>query len=151
MHPSRDIMRSSRNFSTMGFSLMEMLVVVSMIGIMSLFAWPKVVTIYNQSQVRSARTAARNLFEAARINARMHSATMRLNRAGDVLWITNQVTSAPVGGALNVGAEFKVSTRGLVQLDVDPRGLTRSGGLLVFSRGNALDSLVISGYGRVTR
>jgi prepilin-type N-terminal cleavage/methylation domain-containing protein len=144
-------MRFSRVKSTMGFSLMEMLVVVSMIAIMSLFSWPKVVTIYNQTQVRSARTAVRNLFESARINARMHSSGMTLNRAANVLWVTNDATGARMG-SVSVFEEFKATVSGnLTPLPIDARGLARANGTLVFRRGNASDSLVLSGYGRVTR
>ena len=136
----------------MGFSLMEMLIVVSMIGIMALFAWPKVVTVYDRSQVRSARTAARNLFEATRINARMSSTAMTFNRAGNVLWISNNTTAATVGSPLDLAGQYNVTAAGLTALVVDPRGLLQgAGGRLVFSRGNASDSLIISGYGRVSR
>ena len=38
-------MRPSRQSRTAGFSLVEMLVVIAMIGIMALVAWPKVTTI----------------------------------------------------------------------------------------------------------
>jgi Tfp pilus assembly protein FimT len=42
-------------------SLVEMIVVAA-IGLMAVFAWPKVQTILNQSQVRSARLAVLNKF-----------------------------------------------------------------------------------------
>jgi prepilin-type N-terminal cleavage/methylation domain-containing protein len=134
----------------MGFSLVEMLVVVSMIGLMSLFAWPKVIAVHNQSQVRSARTAVRNLFEATRINARMNSSRMHLNRDGDTFWVTNAAGTV-VGTYLNVGGEYKVSTTGPTLVGIDPRGLTQGSRTFVFSRGNAADSMVISGFGTVTR
>ena len=134
----------------MGFSLMEMLVVVSLIGIMSLVAWPKVITLYNQSQVRSARTAVRNLFEAGRMNARANNTRVTLTRTGNIFQITN-VTTGAVLGSVNVDGEFKVTASGLSPLNIDARGLSNPDRTYVFTRGNASDSVVISGYGRVTR
>jgi hypothetical protein len=92
----------------------------------------------------------RNLFEATRINARMNSSRMHLNRDGDTFWVTN-VAGTVVGTYLNVGGEYKVSTTGPTLVGIDPRGLTQGIRTFVFSRGNAADSMVISGFGTVTR
>ena len=57
MTPNR-IWRARRS----GYSLVEMLIVVSMIGLMGLFAWPKIAMVLNQRQVGSARLAVLNKF-----------------------------------------------------------------------------------------
>ena len=73
---SRDPMRDQfRNSPSAGFSLVEMLMVVSMIALLSLFAFPKVIRGFDQSQVKSARLAVLNKFASARIQARQSSRT----------------------------------------------------------------------------
>jgi prepilin-type N-terminal cleavage/methylation domain-containing protein len=134
----------------MGFTLMEMLVVVSLIALMSLFAWPRVITLYNQSSVRSARTAVRNLFEAGRMNARANNSRVTLTRNGNIFRLTNN-TSGAVLGSVNVDGEFKVAASGDASIVIDARGLSTQARTFVFTRGAAADSVVISGYGRVTR
>ena len=134
----------------MGFTLMEMLVVVSLIALMSLFAWPRVITLYNQSQVRSARTAVRNLFEAGRMNARANNTRVTLTRTGDIFQLTNNTTGA-VLGSVNVDGEFKVTASRDASILIDARGLSTQPRTFVFTRGAVADSVVISGYGRVTR
>ena len=144
-----------------GFSLVEMLMVVVMIAIMSLFAFPKVIRAFDQSQVKGARLAVLNKFNAARINARQSSRHVFLIRAGDVLWIEREPrvsnpgagTRDTVGGFLNL-FDYRVTTSGTLDtVPIDPRGLTQGGGTwqLNFTRGAANDSLIISGFGTVTR
>jgi len=152
----------SRRFGSAGFSLVEMLVVVVMIGLMALFAWPKVVTIFNQSQVRSARLAVLNKFNQTRINARQSSRSAFLIRSGDVMWIEREPRVVPlglstrdtVGGFLNLGSYGVTVTMTGTVLDtvtVDPRGLTAGTWQLVLVRDGVRDSVVISGFGRVSR
>jgi hypothetical protein len=76
---------------------------------------------------------------------------MTFSLTGNVLSVTNNATGARMG-SVSVNEEFKATVTGLTTLPIDARGLVLAGsGTLVFSRGNARDSLVISGYGRVTR
>ena len=144
-----------------GFSLVEMLIVVVMIAIMSLFGFPKVMRVFDQSQVRSARLAVANKFNAARIAARQSSRHAFLIRSGNVLWIERTPRVTPligstrdtVGGFLNL-REYRVTASGtLTSVPIDPRGLTQGGGTwqLNFTRGTANDSVIISGFGTVTR
>jgi type II secretory pathway pseudopilin PulG len=134
-----------------------MLVVVSMIGLMALFAWPKVVPAFDRSQVRSARSAIVNKYNQARINARQSRRRTILARNGTVLWIERLPRVFPLAGSDRdtVGpflslAEYGVAVRGFTSLQIDPRGLAGSGTIVV-GRGTAIDSVVISGYGRVSR
>jgi prepilin-type N-terminal cleavage/methylation domain-containing protein len=151
----------SRRIRSAGFSLVEMLMVIVMIAIMSLFAYPKVVRVFDQSQVKGARLAVLNKFNSARINARQSSRHVFLIRAGNVLWIERMPRVTPqgfdtrdtVGGFLNL-REFRVTASGsLDTVPIDPRGLTQGGGTwqLNLTRGAANDSVIISGFGTVTR
>ena len=162
-HPSMH--NRLRRLGSTGFTLVEMLIVVSMIGLMGLFAWPKVVLVLNQRQVGSARLAVLNKFNQARINARQSSRSAYLIRswdavAGDVLWIERQPRVVPlagsqrdtVGGYLNLDRSFGVTaTVSSDTVAVDARGLTAGTWRILLTRGAASDSVVISGFGRVTR
>ncbi len=138
-----------------------MLIVVGMIGLMGLFAWPKVAGVFDQTQVRSARLAVLNKFNQARINARQSSRHAYLIRSGDVLWIERRPRVVPlvlstrdtIGGYLNLEATYGVTaTASLDTVAVDPRGLTDNRTWrMMLVRGGARDSVVISGFGRVTR
>lgn len=151
-----------RRLGSTGFSLVEMLIVVSMIGLMGLFSWPKVARIFDQRQVGSARLAVLNKFNQARINARQSSRTAFLIRSGDVLWIERRPRVVPsgvstrdtVGGYLNLERTYGVTaTVSSDTVQVDARGLTSPTRpwRIVLVRDGARDSILISGFGRVTR
>ena len=133
--------------------------VVVMIAIMSLFAFPKVIRAFDQSQVKGARLSVLNKFNAARLAARQSSRHVYLIRVADALWIEREPRVTPqgfdtrdtVGGFLNLGGVTMSGT--LDTVPIDPRGLTQGGGTwqLNFTRGAANDSLIISGFGTVTR
>jgi prepilin-type N-terminal cleavage/methylation domain-containing protein len=82
-----------------GFSLFEMLVVIVMIGLMSLFAFPRVVQVFDQSQVRGARQAVLNKFNTARMNARQSGRSTFLVRNGTVFWIERSPRVTPLIGS----------------------------------------------------
>ena len=150
-----------RNAPAAGFSLVEMLMVVGMIGLLSLFGFPKVMRVFDQSQVRSARLAVLNKFNSARIQARQTSRTTFLIRSGPLVWIERMPRVTPsglstrdtVGGFLHLREVYKVVASGTLDtVRVDPRGLTQGGPWqLNLTRGFANDSLIISGFGTATR
>lgn len=135
--------------------------VVGMIGLLSLFGFPKVMRVFDQSQVRSARLAVLNKFNSARIQARQSSRTTFLIRSGAVVWIerTPRVTTLAgstrdtVGGFLHLREAYRVVVSGTLDtVPVDPRGLTQGGPWrLRFARGTSSDSLNISGFGVAAR
>lgn len=135
--------------------------VVGMIGLLSLFGFPKVMRVFDQSQVRSARLAVLNKFNSARIQARQSSRTTFLIRSGAVLWIerTPRVTTLAgstrdtVGGFLHLRETYRVTVSGTLDtVPVDPRGLTQGGPWrLRFTRGTTSDSVNISGFGVAAR
>ena len=152
----------SRGFGSAGFSLVEMLIVVCMIALMALFAYPKVAVIFNQTQVRSARLAVLNKFNQARMIARTSSRHTYLIQQNSILWVEREPRVVPltnstrdtVGGYLNLGLRYGVTVTGLDTLSIDPRGLTGltgGGGTIVVTRQGLSDSVVISGFGRISR
>jgi len=161
MQPHNSMRTQTRRFRSAGFSLVEMLIVVVLIGLMSLFGFPRVVRVFNQSQVRGARQAVLNKYNAARIQARQSSRHTFLVRSGNVLWIEREPrmvglagsTRDTVGEFLNLEGSWLVAVRGFTEVEIDPRGLTVGGGpwQLVIARQEASDSILITGFGRVTR
>lgn len=136
--------------------------VVGMIGLLSLFGFPKVMRVFDQSQVRSARLAVLNKFNSARIQARQSSRQTFLIRSGEQVWIERFPRVTPllgstrdtVGGFLNLRRSYKINASGTLDtVAIDPRGLTQTSGTrqLTFTRGTSSDSLIISGFGTVTR
>ncbi|HJR35470.1 MAG TPA: hypothetical protein VJ817_11010 [Gemmatimonadales bacterium] len=139
-----------------------MLMVVGMIGLLSLFGFPKVMRIFDQSQVRSARLAMLNKFHSARIQARQSSRQTFLIRSGEQVWIERFPRVTPllgstrdtVGGFLNLRRTYRINASGTLDtVAIDPRGLTQTSGTqqVTFTRGTSSDSLIISGFGTVTR
>lgn len=161
MQPHISMRNPNRSSRSAGFSLVEMLIVVVMIGLMSLFAFPKVAKVFDQTQVRGARQAVLNKYNTARVNARQSSRHTFLVRSGNVFWIERAPRMVPlvgstrdtVGQILNLNASWMVSVRGNTEVPIDPRGLTVGAGpwLFAVTRHEASDSVVISEFGRVTR
>ncbi len=141
-----------------GFSLVELLVVVALIGMVGLFAWPKFGTAFDQAAVRGARTALVNQIEAARIGARQSTRRAFLIRDGSTFRVERTPRVNPgagtrdtIGTFTNFLNEFRVTVTGLDQLVIDPRGLVLTSGQWTLTRNAARDSVVISGFGRIGR
>lgn len=143
-----------------GFSLFEMLVVIVMIGLMSLFAFPRVVQVFDQSQVRGARQAVLNKFNTARMNARQSGRSTFLVRNGTVFWIERSPRVTPligstrdtVGGYLNLRASWGVEATGFDEVRIDPRGLVQGAPhTLSLTRNTTTDAISITGFGMVGR
>ncbi|MGH7562771.1 MAG: pilus assembly FimT family protein [Gemmatimonadales bacterium] len=148
-------MRLSRLRSTAGFSLVEMLIVVAVIGLMMLLAWPRITAIYDRSQVRGARNVVINKFNTARIQARQSGMTTRFQQNGNLVWVERDnglggwVT---VGGVQNMNAVYGVTIPDVNMLTIDPRGLAQGTPITIrMGRAGIRDSVVFSGYGGISR
>jgi prepilin-type N-terminal cleavage/methylation domain-containing protein len=146
-------MRSFGTKSTMGFSLMEMLIVVVVIGLTTLFVFPRAGAIFDHTQVRSARTAVANMVNSAKISARQHNLESSLAVAGNLISVTNASGTIQ---SQNMRAHYGVivSTSGTFPLRFDQRGMrtgSNTTATLLFSRGGFTDSVVVDGYGRIRR
>lgn len=136
-----------------GFSLVEMLIAVTLLGLLLAIATPRVREAAIRQDVRSARAAVANLYARARIHAVQRRVPVTLQFGDSTAWIT-----APVGAGLDtigamehLGRQFGVSVGAAGSVSISPLGMVNAGTPIVVSvtRSGHSDSVVISGYGRL--
>lgn len=149
--------------SRKGFTLVETLIVVVILGLIVLIGFPKISSALAQNDVRGARTTMINMVAMAR------AASVQSNR---LTWIKFQGNTAHVlarprlaagaGNADTVGVvrdlskQYKVAvTPNVDSIQFDPRGFGAwTGGdafSIVLTRGDYSSSISIDGLGRVTK
>ena len=149
-----------RESRSAGFSLIEMLIVVVIIGLVCLFTFPRAGAIYDQAMVRSARTTITNLYITARTTARTTNKVAVVRFQNDRMWVetnnyspltTKDTTRTPID--LNEAYGVTLTTT-VDSLRIDPRGMLLSSGTeykyKVTRRGYS-DSVMVNGYGRILR
>jgi prepilin-type N-terminal cleavage/methylation domain-containing protein len=147
-----------------GFTLVEIMIVVVIFGIMTLVAYPKVSTSLAKNDVRSSRTALANMFSKARAVAMQGGRTARVEIVGNNVFVTASPRQAAgagdrdtVGGVQNLYGVYGVtltSSRTVGSIDYDPRGFVPNLGqslTLYVTRSGKQDSVKIDFLGRVTK
>jgi prepilin-type N-terminal cleavage/methylation domain-containing protein len=147
-----------------GFTAIELLVVLVIIGIITVFGFPRVRTALLKSNVRSAKAAMGTLVVKARAAAvaRGCNATMTLT-SGSTGTVSISVCADTgtgtqiLGGVDSLAARFSVAmTPSPTTLTFDPRGLatTYASMVVVFSApsvSSIRDSVIINQLGQVVR
>ncbi len=145
-----------------GFTLVEMMIVVVLIGLVTLIGLPKVASGLAKANLRSSRTTMANMFAKARAVATQQ------NRRTSVAFNGNNVvvTAAPrklagVGTVDTIGAVEKLdglygvtlATPPVTSVPFDPRGFGTLGGSRTFvvTRSGYRDSIIVDGLGRVIK
>ena len=141
--------------STDGFSLVEAMIVVVIIGVLTLIIAPRIEPIMASRSVASARAGFSNLYSRARIAAvqtrRQATITVDQNTAWAVISLATGGTQN-VGGAIRFDSTYGVTaTASPTSVVIQPTGLVTSGlpFQLVLVRSNAADTVLIEGYGRI--
>lgn len=140
-----------------GFTMIELMIVIVLVGAMASFAFPRIGDAITKQRVKSARTAIVSLHAKARANAIQRGAqtTFRLDK--NVVTITSR---HPLTGAADtVGVESLVSRYGVevkssrVSLVFDPRGLGMESDQteIAITRGKWGEKILISARGRVLK
>jgi Tfp pilus assembly protein FimT len=147
--------------SRVGFTLVETLIVVVLLGLIVLIGLPKISAAMSRSDLRSARTTMVNLVAAAR------AASMQTNR---ITWVKIEGTSAYVGArprlvdiagstidtvgtVQDLGGTYHVTVAGVDSIQFDPRGFGGFGtvGSIVLARDGHSSTITVDGLGRVTK
>ena len=146
--------------SRYGFTLVEALIVVVVLGLIALIAFPRISAAMVKSDLRSARTAVINLTATARAASMQSGRNTWIKFTGNTaLVLARPRQTAGAGNADTVGAVQNLSTRyhvtasGMDSIQFDPRGFGVLGAAdtVFLSRNGYTESVVIDALGRVTK
>jgi len=146
---------NNRRSGTAGFSLLEMLTVVVMIGVLTLITMPRIERALSRRDVSAARVELANLFLRAKVAAVSARRQTTLNVASGTAYVTQVDQSGAtqyVSGALVFTTSGVTATPTASSLAIQPTGLVTGGVTpftVVLSKNGFTDSVVVSGYGRV--
>jgi len=144
-----------------GFTLIEMLIVVVIIGLAGLIALPKLNDAFAHSNVLSAKARLASLYSVARATATgsNQTATLRIN-GNQVLVYATPRRKAPFGAntldtivrPTDLSTSFGVTLSGGVDsVRVASSGLGLDSANIILTKSHSVDTLSISKYGRVTK
>jgi prepilin-type N-terminal cleavage/methylation domain-containing protein len=148
-----------------GFTLIETLVALVVVGLGMLIAIPHVRDAFAQNTVLNSRAKVSSLYSAARAVSSSSGRVSYLHLKGNLMYVTAQPRRKAGGGACNcdtigVPENFQtlygitVSTNPSVDsIKIDQTGLGAGGQTVTirFTKGSRKDSIQISPYGRVLK
>ena len=146
-----------------GFTLIELMIAISMVGILMLVGIPKAQTAFRQTQLRSSRNAVINLYQMGRTRAINENRSVTLNMDATSVWLTAQPRKVALAGSdrdtvgtvQNLNAQYGITlVPGGATYTVDARGLATTPSVpnkIVFTKSGARDSFTITGYGRIQK
>lgn len=149
--------------SRSGFTLVETLVVVVLLGLIALIGFPKISAALVQNDLRGARTTMINLVAKARAASVQSNRVTWIKRNGNTAYVAATPRAVPlngspndtVGSVNNLAATYGVTMSGADSIQFDPRGFgSWTGGANVsiyLSRSGHSDTIHIDGLGRVTK
>jgi prepilin-type N-terminal cleavage/methylation domain-containing protein len=146
-----------------GFTLVEALIVVVILGLIALIGLPKISAAMVRTDLRSARTTMINLVATARAASVQRNRVTWIKRNGNTAYVgaTPRVVALPgstadtVGPTHNLGATYGVTMSGADSIQFDPRGFgswTGGGSVTItLSRSSHSETITIDGLGRVIK
>lgn len=139
-----------------GFTLIETLLVVVVISLTSLVAFPKFSEAVASSNVRSAKVKLTTLYASARALAASSGRTTYLHLSGGQVYVTQLLPSAGVNTQdtltpmESIYTQYGVSvTSDQDSVRIDPAGMGRDSAFILLTKGDRVDTVRISQYGRV--
>lgn len=160
LQPILPVVSPHSRWSRSGFSLIELLIVITMIGVLVGVSYPRVARTIDREAVRGARREVVTQVARARTIASQRGcrSTVHFDAATDRVWVTACPISG-TGAAVTVGTVSQLSGRYRVDfaasaasLDFLPTGLGigTTGITLGFTRGEASAALTVSSVGRAS-
>jgi prepilin-type N-terminal cleavage/methylation domain-containing protein len=153
-----------------GFTLVETLIVVVLLGLLVLIGFPKVMTAMGRNDLRSGRTAVVNLVAKARSVAAQTNRRTWVKFEGNNAYVLARPRIVAAGGGLvdpadtvgavqNLGAQYKVTVTTLSSpqsdsVRFDPRVGSWGGTVnntITLARGSYTSTITIDGLGRVVK
>lgn len=138
-----------------GFTLVEILIVIAIMGIMTMLALPKMGNMNDRNQMRSAKDGIAAKLSAARAAAIATGRQSKFYIEGDSMRVTtfSGATETAKGTTVYLSRQFGVTLLSPnISIVFDGRGMTSNSGSIVKFQRNALtDSLCISPIGLVNR
>jgi len=141
--------------SRSGFSLVEAMIVVAIMGILVLLIMPRFDPVLSGRHVKAAKASFSSLYQRARMAAVQSRVNAKVKVTGGIASAT--ITTA-WGGTQNVGTAVLFDTDYGVTATatpdsvlIEPSGLVRTGlpFVLVLVRSSAYDTVRITGFGRI--
>ncbi len=147
-------MRPERLRPQAGFSLVEMMIAITVSGLMLALAMPRIRDTLVTRDVKSARSALANMYARARVNALQTRRSSTIHFSGNEVWVTAPVGAGldTVGAVVNLTTLYGVSiTASVGTITVLATGLSNMAAVATIkvSRSGKADSVMISGYGRL--
>lgn len=153
--------------SRYGFTLVETLIVVVILGLIVLIGFPKISEAMVRSDLRSARTTVINLVATARAAAVQSNRLTWVKFEGNSAYVIARPRLSGPGGALvepcdtvgavqDLSAQYKVGlTAGQDSVRFDPRGFgswdAGASVTVAVARAGHLETIEIDGLGRVSK
>jgi len=150
--------------SRSGFTLIEALIVVVVLGLIALIGFPRISAAMVKSDLRSARTTVINLVATARAASVQTSRRTWLKFEGNKAYVLAR-PRLTVGGAgvdpadtlgtvHDLSAQYGVTASGVDSIQFDPRGFGASFGdtsSVTLSRSSHTETVKLDGLGRVIK
>jgi prepilin-type N-terminal cleavage/methylation domain len=142
-----------------GFSLIEMLIVLVVIGLTSLIALPKMNAAFTHSNIISAKSKLASLYSIARSTAVSSGQTAILRVNGNQVYVYARPRLKAGAGTVdtitqpsNLSTQFGVTLSGGVDsVRISPNGLGLDSAVIILTKSSWLDTVIISRYGRVLK
>ena len=142
-----------------GFSLIEMLIVVVVIGLMTLIAIPRLADAFAQNNLNNVRAKIISLYAVARANAGGTSRPTVLRLSGNKIYVVSGPRLKAGAGTLDTltpveniytlyGITANVSSDSIL---LDQSGLGRNGSTIILSKSGRADTVTISQYGQILK
>jgi prepilin-type N-terminal cleavage/methylation domain-containing protein len=142
-----------------GFTLIEALVCVVVLGLICLIGFPKISAAMVRSDLRSARTTVVNLVATARAASIQTGRRTWVKFDGNNAYVlirdaNETVTADTIGAVQNLSAQYAVTVVGVDSIAFDPRGFGASFGdttSVTLSRNSHSETVTLDGLGRVIK